>query len=194
VSNVGRQLPGSGEAVFIDGIQTDAAINHGNSGGALCTADGTIIGISSSIATTTNANIGTGFAIPVNRVKQVVDDILKFGYAKNGQMGVRVLQQQGILGIAEARAELKSRTNSSTEPPSYGAVILNVQPGSAATKSGLRDLDVVTEINGKKIEDVVDFQKILSPLRPGAKVDCKFWSAGQPKSASMTLEDTGKAS
>lgn len=193
VSNVGRQLPGSGEAVFIDGIQTDAAINHGNSGGALCTADGSLVGISSSIATTTNANIGIGFAIPVNRMKQVVEDIVKFGYAKYGQMGVSVLQRPGILGVPEARAELKRLTNASSEPPSAGTVVRDVQGGSPAAGAGLKDYDVIVEINGKKVDDVEDFQKILSPLRPGAEVVCKVWSTGQYKTLKLSLADAGKA-
>ena len=194
VSNIGRQLPGTGNAVFIDGIQTDAAINHGNSGGALCTADGALVGISSSIATTTNANIGIGFAIPVNRMQQVVDDIVKFGYAKYGQMGVSILPRPGVLGVPEARAELKRLTNSPSEPPSAGAVVRDVQAGSVAAIAGMKDFDVITEINGKKIEDVEDFQKILSPLRPGAVVDCKVWSAGQMKTVKVSLSDAGRAS
>ena len=193
VSNVGRQLPGTGDAVFIDGIQTDAAINHGNSGGALCTADGSLVGISSSIATTTNANIGIGFAIPVNRMKQVVDDIVKFGYAKYGQMGVSVLPRQNILGVPEARAELKRRTNANSEPPSTGAVVLDVQIGSPAATAGLKDLDVITEINGKKISDFEDFRKVLSPLRPGDQIECKLWSAGQSKVVKLSLADAGRA-
>ncbi len=192
VSNVGRQLPGSSDAVFIDGIQTDAAINPGNSGGALCDADGELVGINSSIATTTRANIGIGFAIPVNRMRQVVDDIIKYGYAKYGDMGIQVLPREGVLRIQEARNELRQRTNASSEPPSQGAVVLAVQPGSPASQAGVHDLDVVTEINGKKIGDFEDYQKIMSPLRPGASVTVKLWSAGKPKTVSLTLADAGK--
>lgn len=194
VSNVGRQLPGSSDAVFIDGIQTDAAINPGNSGGPLCDADGELVGINSSIASTTRANIGIGFAIPVNRMRQVVDDIIKYGYAKYGQLGVQILQRPGILGVADARAELRQRTNSSSEPPAEGAVILDVQPGSPGAAAGIKDLDVVIEIDGKKIADVEDFEKVMSPLRPGTKVSLKLWSAGQVKSVNVELADAGKAS
>lgn len=194
VSSIGRQLPGSSDAVFIDGIQTDAAINHGNSGGALCTSDGALVGISSSIATTTNANIGIGFAIPSNRMKQVVDDIIEFGYAKYGQAGVSVWKRQAGLTVPEARDELKKRTNSATEPPTQGAVVLEIDPASPASKAGLKELDVLLEINGKKIADSVDYLKVISPLRPGTKVSCKVWSGGKTKDVSFELADAGKAS
>jgi S1-C subfamily serine protease len=194
VSNVGRQLPGSGDAVFIDGIQTDAAINHGNSGGALCTSDGSLVGINSSIASTTNANIGIGFAIPSKRMKQVVDDIIKFGYAKYGQLGVQVWKRPDGLSFAEAREELKSRTSSPGEPPSQGCVVLDVSSGSPAETAGLKPLDVITEINNQKIVDFVDFQKILSPMGPSAEVNIKVWSAGKVKSIKAVLTDVGKAS
>ncbi|MBS1723962.1 MAG: trypsin-like peptidase domain-containing protein [Armatimonadetes bacterium] len=193
VSNVGRQLPGSSEAVFIDGIQTDAAINPGNSGGALCDVEGRLVGINSSIATTTRANIGIGFAIPVNRMRQVVDDIVKFGYARYGQMGVQVLRRPGILGVAEARQELQNRTNSPSEPPKEGAVVLQVSSGSVAAQAGIHSLDVITEINGKKVRDVEDFQEIMSPLKPGTVLDVKYWSVGKAKEAKVTLGDVGKA-
>ncbi|MBS1713602.1 MAG: trypsin-like peptidase domain-containing protein [Armatimonadetes bacterium] len=194
VSNVGRQLPGSGDAVFIDGIQTDAAINPGNSGGALCTADGQLVGINSSIATTTRANIGIGFAIPSNRMRQVVDDIVKFGYAKYGRIGIQLIRRQGVLGVPDAREELKQRTNASSEPPSEGAVVVDVEADSPAGTAGVHELDVVTEVNGKPVKDIEDFQKVVSPLRPGAEVALKLWSAGQVKSVKFTLSDVGKAS
>lgn len=192
VSNVNRQLPGTGDAVFIDGIQTDAAINHGNSGGALCNADGELVGICSSIATTTNANIGIGFAIPANRMKQVVDDIIKFGYAKYGQSGIQVWNTAGGLGIAEAREEIKRRTSSPVEPPKEGAVVVEIEPNSVAAQAGVHTLDVVTEVNGNKVADFEDFRKFLSPLRPGTQVELKVWSAGKEKLVKLTLTDAGK--
>ncbi len=194
VSNVGRPLPSGGDAVFIDGIQTDAAINPGNSGGALCDQDGQLVGINSSIASTTRANIGIGFAIPVRRMKQVVDDIIKFGYAKYGNLGVQMLRRKGILGLAEAREELKRRTASITDPPSEGAVIVAVQGGSVAASAGIKELDVVESINGKPVVDIEDFQKIMSPLRPGETVKLKLWSAGKSREVTVALADIGKAS
>lgn len=192
VSNLGRQLPGSGDAVFIDGIQTDAAINHGNSGGALCNANGELVGICSSIATTTDANIGIGFAIPVNRMKQVVDDIIKFGYAKYGQTGIRVWDNPGGLNIAGARAEIQRRTQSPAEPPQEGAVIVDVQSGSAAAQAGLHDLDIVTSVNGRKVSDFQDYRKLVSPMKPGEQVEIKVWSAGKERLVKLTLTDAGK--
>lgn len=194
VSNIGRQLPGSSDAVFIDGIQTDAAINPGNSGGALCDTDGQLVGINSSIASTTRANIGIGFAIPVNRMRQVVDDIIKFGYAKYGQLGVTILQRPGVLSVADARAELRRRTNAPSEPPTEGAVIIGVEPGSPGATAGIHDLDIVTEIDGKKVADFEDYEKVMSLLRPGKKVSLKVWAAGTVKTLNVELADAGKAS
>ena len=87
VSSLGRTL-GLENSLLIDGIQTDAAINPGNSGGALTDAAGQLVGINSAIASGNGGSVGIGFAIPVNTVRRVVDQILKFGYAKYGDLGI----------------------------------------------------------------------------------------------------------
>jgi S1-C subfamily serine protease len=189
VSNVGRQLPGGGNSIFIDGIQTDAAINMGNSGGALTNARGELVGINTAIASIGGGSIGIGFAIPVNRMRQVVEDILKNGYARYGSLGVEILRRPGVLTVPDAREELRRRTGAKSDPPDKGVVVMNVAQDSAAFRAGIRPLDVITEMSGKSLTDIEDFSKQMSPRRPGDRVQLKVWSAGTVKSLSVALDE-----
>jgi S1-C subfamily serine protease len=189
VSNVGRQLPGGGNSIFIDGIQTDAAINMGNSGGALTNARGELVGINTAIASIGGGSIGIGFAIPVNRMRQVVEDILNAGYARYGSLGVEILRRPGVLSVPEAREELRRRTGATGEPPSRGVVVVSVTPGSAAGKAGIRPLDVILEMSGKALTDIEDFLKHMSPRRPGDRVTLKVWSSGTVRTVSVSLDE-----
>ncbi|MCW5937167.1 MAG: trypsin-like peptidase domain-containing protein [Fimbriimonadaceae bacterium] len=189
VSSIGRQLPSQTNSVFIDGIQTDAAINQGNSGGALVNSAGQLVGINSSIASINGGNVGIGFAIPVNRMKTVVEDILKFGYAKYGILGVSLSPRSQLLAMADARAELRQYANASTDPPDHGVVVLDVQQGLPAAQAGIGRWDVITSINGKEVKEPTDFFAAVSPLRPGAKVTVKVWQSGAVKDVSLTLAE-----
>lgn len=193
VSNIGRPLPSDGTTLFIDGIQTDAAINMGNSGGALCDAQGNLVGINTAIASIGGGNIGLGFAIPVNRMRQVVDDIVKFGYAKYGQLGVSLFNRDGALAMPDARAELKRLVNTDAEPPSEGVLIRRVAAGSVAAKVGIKPWDVVIGVDGKTVRELADFQAVMSPKRPGDTVSLTVWSAGQKRTVQATLTDSGRS-
>ena len=142
VSALGRKTPsGSGVAGFTEYIQTDAAINQGNSGGALVDIDGKVIGINTWIASPSGGNIGLGFTIPINNAKKAIDDLITKGKVEYGWLGVNI----GEL-TPEARKELKVGE-------AAGAFIHNVYKGSPADKGGIIPGDYVTGINGLRIED-----------------------------------------
>lgn len=188
VSNTKRPLKTDDYAIFVDGIQTDAAINHGNSGGALCDAQGRLIGINSMIASTDQGSVGIGFAIPVNRVKAVVDEILKFGRARYGRIGIAVRSDSSILGIPQIRARLKSQTGAQTDPPTEGVIVSQVFQGPAA-QAGIQALDIILEINGKPMRQTEDYQVFMADKKPGSELKVKVWSRGQTKTVTLVLAD-----
>jgi S1-C subfamily serine protease len=187
VSSLNRTLEMGGPGLLADAIQTDAAINPGNSGGALANSRGELVGINSAIASETGGNVGLGFAIPVNRVKRVVQDILKFGHVRYGVLGVEFVRRTGILQIDAARSQLKEAVGS--EPPKSGVIVRTVYARSAAEKAGLQDLDVVVEVDGKKMEEYVDLAKALLDKRAGDTVKLRYWSRGAFKTVSLVLQE-----
>lgn len=194
VSSLKRRLPvGNGE--LLNAIQTDAAINPGNSGGALTDASGKLIGINSAIASGTGQSVGIGFAIPVNRVREVFNDIVKFGYAKYADLGVRFTRRyDGFLADPGVRDQLAQITGSDAVPSS-GVIVKadqesqeqSVIPGSGADKAGLKEWDVILSINGQDATDSVTVNRLLTPFKPGQKVQVKYWSKGYIKATTVTL-------
>ncbi len=193
VSSIGRPLQSSDSAIFVDGIQTDAAINQGNSGGALCDSEGRLIGINTMIATTDQGSIGIGFAIPANRVRAVVDDIIKFGRARYGRVGVSVRRDSSILTIPRARQQLMEIVGTTTEPPEEGVLVQQVFDGGPAARAGLKPLDIILSIDGKETKETRDYQVIMANKKPGDQIKLKVWSAGQAKDLTVTLDDAGGA-
>lgn len=191
VSSVNRPLPGNRQAVFIDGIQTDAAINMGNSGGALCNVAGELVGINTAIASIGGGNIGLGFAIPVNRMNQVVRDLIEHGRVRYGTMGVTLYQPYSLIRNPDARAQLMQMKQSTQEPPQDGVIVDEVDPAGVAAKAGIGPLDVITKIDGRKVESMEDFLVVISPKRPGEKVALEFWSNGKLRSVELVLADAG---
>lgn len=192
VSSINRPLPMGDQAVFIDGIQTDAAINMGNSGGALCDATGHLIGINTAIASIGGGNIGLAFAIPVKRMKVVVDDIVKRGRPIYGTLGVKVYQPYSMIRDPRIRNELKELTGSPSDPPQNGVIVDDVEPGGGAAKAGIESLDIITEMDGKPLTSFEDFLIVISPKRPGEKVELTIWSKGKTSKAKATLQEAGQ--
>ena len=188
VSNKGRPLKSDDYAIFVDGIQTDAAINKGNSGGALCDAEGRLVGINTMIASTDQGSIGIGFAIPVNRVKAVVDEIIKYGHARYGRIGIAVRSDSSILGIAQIRERLKQQVGAQTDPPNEGVIVSQVFQGPAAT-AGISPLDVITSINGKSMKATEDYQVFMADKKPGEELKITVWSRGETKTITLKLAD-----
>jgi len=144
---------------YEDFIQTDASINPGNSGGALVNLRGELVGINSAILSRSGGNIGIGFAIPVNMVKGVMDQLIKYGQVKRGVLGVN------IYNVTPDIAKEFGLTESS------GALVAGVAPGSAADRAGVKTGDIITSINGVAMRDAGELRNTIGMLRVGDKVD-----------------------
>lgn len=188
ISTKARTLPTEG-ALLVDAIQTDASINQGNSGGALCTYGGELIGINTAIASVDGGSIGLGFAIPINRVRKVVAELLKYGRMRYGSMGIRVDRRDGLLGNPDAREELQLRTNSTEKAPEQGLLIQVVDPAGPAAKAGLKQLDVILEVDGRKMTSNLDLEKVMLEKKPGDKAKVKAWVSGKTKDVELTLTE-----
>lgn len=157
ISAKGRQT-GLAADSFEDFIQTDAAINRGNSGGALVNTQGELIGINSQIYSPTGGNVGIGFAIPSNMAKSVMDQLRKSGKVRRGQLGIRVQKidedMAAGLGLSDAR----------------GLIVSEVVAGSAADRAGLRRNDVVLALNGEAVSDPNTFRNRIASTAPDMEV------------------------
>ena len=156
-------------------IQTDASINPGNSGGALVNLRGELIGINTAIIGR-SGNVGIGFAIPVNMVKDLVNQLVEFGEVKRGQLGVYI--QDLTSDLAEA-LDLGDRS---------GALITEVIPGTAAAQAGLQSGDLITEVNGKKIKGAASLRNTVGLLRVGSKLKIQYVRDGKEKSLSTKIK------
>jgi S1-C subfamily serine protease len=184
ISSLKRNLP-VGVQGLVDGIQTDAAINPGNSGGALCDSQGRLIGINTAIASNTGTSVGIGFAVPIDRVNRVVQDIVKFGYAKYAGLGVSYNPRWvGLLADPYFRSQV-GEYHETESVPDHGIELDTV---SGALKSaGAKRYDILLEIEGEKIESTFDMNKALLTRKPGDKVKVKFWSKGKTQEAQVAL-------
>lgn len=163
-------------------IQTDAVINKGNSGGALVNAKGELIGINSNIMSPSGYYAGYGFAVPVNIVKKIADDFVKFGEVKRGLVGVtfRALDAEYAkeLGIKDV----------------VGLYVNDVISGGGADKAGIKQGDIITKIDGKTIYTSSDLQERVYILRPGDKVKLTYKRDGRERETTVTLQEEVKSS
>jgi serine protease Do len=150
-------------------IQTDAAINPGNSGGPLVNAYGQVIGIDTFIISGSGSFAGAGFAIPSQIVQTSVDEIIKNGKVQHGYLGI---------GINSVTPENSSFFNL---PDAQGAIISQVTQGSPASNAGLKNGDVLRELNGKKIDNASTFQVAVSEMAPGTEIDLNILRDGKPE-------------
>jgi serine protease Do len=173
ISAKGRQTS-RGDS-YQDFLQTDAAINHGNSGGALVNAGGQLIGIPSQILTPTDGNIGLGFAIPSNMAKHVMDQLIATGTVRRAKLGVTV---QGITPDLATSLGLSS---------TRGALVSGVEEGSPAAKAGLRQGDVITSYNGRNVEDSNQLRNSVASTKPGASVSLQVLRNGRTETLQATV-------
>jgi Do/DeqQ family serine protease len=153
---------------YEDFIQTDASINPGNSGGALVNLRGELIGINTAILSRSGGNIGIGFAIPVNMARSVMDQLIKYGSVKRGQLGVSIYTVTPdiahSLGLESA----------------VGALVSQVVAGSSADKAGVRTGDVITSVNGQPVKSNSELRNAIGLLRIGDPVDIGLVRDGKP--------------
>jgi serine protease Do len=172
VSAKGRS--GFGLATLENFIQTDAAINFGNSGGPLINLDGEVVGINAAIVGA-SGNIGIGFAIPINMAKHIYEQLKTGGKIERGFLGV------GTQDMDAAKAEAFGLKNSK------GVLIPDVVEGSAAEKAGIRHNDVILELDDKPVESANDLQNRIAMLKPGTKIEILIWRDGKRKTVTVKL-------
>ena len=160
---------------FENFIQTDAAINSGNSGGALVNLNGELIGINTAILGPNGGNVGIGFAIPSNMMKNLTEQILEFGEVKRGMLGV-----QG----GEITSELADALGYES---SKGAFVSQVIEGSAADNAGLKAGDVITTLNGKKIDTFSELRAKVATLGAGKEITLGVMRDGKSETFKVTL-------
>jgi len=160
-------------------IQTDAAINAGNSGGPLLDVDGKVVGINTAIVSRSGGSEGLGLAIPINQARKVADALRKGGKVRRGFLGLKGVD---LGGVSSPDTGAYVGTGDRT-----GALIIEVQPGTPAEKAGLRVKDAIVEINGEKIVTYEEFRHKIGGMAPGDTAKLKIMRDGKEKSINVTL-------
>jgi serine protease Do len=171
VSAVGRSLPGEAYVPF---IQTDVAVNPGNSGGPLLTLGGEVIGINSMIYSGTGGYMGVSFAIPIEIALDVSKQLQATGKVTRGRIGVT------------AQPLTRELARSFGLEETQGALIASVDPGGPAAKAGVKAGDVVTKFNGKDIADTNDLPRLVAAAKPGEKATITVWRDGKEERLEVT--------
>lgn len=177
VSAKGRSMPDykSGEVKIESFIQTDAAVNPGNSGGALVNKQGELVGVNTAIISQTGSYAGYSFAIPSNMVHKIADDLISFGSVQRVMLGVTV---------AEIDAEFATRLKLSSP---MGVYINEVQRGGAADRAGIRSGDVILSIQDKRINSFANLQEAVSRYSPGDKIEMVIFRDGISSQLDLTF-------
>lgn len=188
VGNLGRDVQLTQTGWLMDAIQTDASINPGNSGGALTNAVGELVGINSAILSPgRGGSVGIGFAIPIDRAKVIINDLIQSGKARYGYMGVELAARPGLLQIPAAREQYRVETG--FDAPKNGVLVVRVSQGSPADDAGIKILDVILSVNGEEIQDRDDFIRLTYGLRPNEQVDMTFFSKGKTIRRTIVLSE-----
>ncbi|HEY6245166.1 MAG TPA: Do family serine endopeptidase [Pyrinomonadaceae bacterium] len=174
ISAKGRQT-GLSNGSFEDFLQTDAPINQGNSGGALVSTNSELIGINSQILSPSGGSIGLGFAVPSNMARTVMEQLVRTGRVRRGQLGITVLKIP-----SEGASKLGV-----TQGP--GVLVYQVQPGSGADRAGLRQGDVITALNGSTVSDPNSFRNLIAGTSPGTEVTLTVRRQGSETQVKATL-------
>jgi serine protease Do len=181
ISATGRPLPDDSGSSYVSFIQTDAAVNPGNSGGPLFNLDGQVIGINSQIYSRTGGYMGMSFAIPIDLALNVKDQLLKNGKVSRSRIGVAVQEIGQQLALSFGL----------TTP--HGALISAVEPQSPGERAGLKPGDVITSVNGRNIDHSSDLPAVISQLPPGSEAHLGIWhdkKAADVVVKTVLLEDT----
>jgi Do/DeqQ family serine protease len=164
-------------------IQTDAAINQGNSGGALVNTNGALIGINAMIYSQTGSNIGYGFAIPTTIMNKVVDDIKKYGTVQRAMIGI---QGSDVNAYVDQEKEKGNEVDLGTMEGIYIAKVID---DGAAADAGLKEGDVITHIDGQKVSKFGELQNIIAQKRPGDKITLNYLRNKKKHTATLTLKN-----
>jgi serine protease Do len=172
VSAKGRSLPGDGYVPF---IQTDAAVNPGNSGGPLFDAEGNVVGINAQIYTNSGGYQGVSFAIPINVAVRIKDQIVKTGTVAHARLGVEIQTLD------------QSLANSFKLPAPGGALVAKVEPDSAAARAGIKAGDVILKYNGQTLVDAGQLSAQVGQSMPGDRATLEVWRDGKTSTLTATI-------
>lgn len=174
VSAMGRALP---DETYVPFIQTDAALNPGNSGGPLFNMKGEVVGINSQIYSRTGGFMGISFAIPIDVAMDVSKQLLAKGKVTRGRLGV---------AVQELTRELAKSFNLKD---GRGALVIAVEKGGPADKAGVEPGDVIVRYGGKGIERATDLPRLVAGTKPGASVKVEVWHKGETKDSTVVVEE-----
>ncbi len=158
-------------------IQTDAAMNPGNSGGALVNTNGELIGLTTAIYSPTGAYAGNSFAIPTSIVKKVYDDLKQYGEVQRGLMGVNITDVTSEIAMEEKLDEVK------------GVYLAGIVDGGAAKVAGLQEKDVIIAVNGEPVGTTSDLQEKVNRFRPGDKIEVTYIRKGKQDKKTVVLRN-----
>jgi serine protease Do len=177
ISAKGRVTDNGDNSIYENFLQTDAPINRGNSGGALVTTTGELVGINSQIVSPSGGSIGIGFAIPSNMAENVMSQLVATGHVRRGMLGVLA---QGLTSDMAKSLGLSSV---------HGAIVAEVTPDSPASRAGVRQGDVILKVNGQAISDSNDLRNRISSMAPGSRVDLDIQRDNQSETLTTTLSE-----
>jgi putative serine protease PepD len=163
VSGLGRDIEAPNGFTIDGAVQTDAALNHGNSGGPLLDLDGRVVGMNAQIASDSGANSGIGYAIPVETVRSIAQQLIASGKVEHAYLGVSI------------------------EDTDEGARIAEVRPGGPAAEAGLREGDIVTEADGKTVESADELRLAVEAHKPGDSFELTVERDGDAKTVTVEL-------
>lgn len=176
-----RDRSGQASGAVESYIQTDAAVNQGNSGGALINTEGKLIGINSAIASPTGYYSGYSYAIPVNIAKKVVDDIIKFGTVQRGYLGVQYAPASDMSSAEKKRRGIPENA--------YGIYVQDVPTEGAAYAAGIRKGDIIKAINGREVSSGSEMQEQISNYKPGDKIMVTYTRNDKDVTTTATLKN-----
>ncbi|MFC7513679.1 Do family serine endopeptidase [Herbaspirillum sp. GCM10030257] len=174
VSAKGRMLPNGSYVPF---IQTDVAVNPGNSGGPLFSTRGEVVGINSQIYSQTGGYMGISFAIPIDIAIGISDQLRATGRVSRGRIGVQLQELTYDIATSLGLKEAK------------GALVAAVQNGGPADRAGIRPGDVITSLNGQPVQTTADLARLIGGTKPGSTVNAEVWSRGATKTATVKVDE-----
>jgi S1-C subfamily serine protease len=178
VSALHRQMTAPNDFTITDSIQTDAAINHGNSGGPLLDATGRVVGVNAQIESESGGNDGIGFAIPSNTVRSIVSQLLESGSVEHAYLGIQMLATSDGIAITEVRSATPAE-----DAGLHAATGTTTVDGEEVPTGG----DIIVAVDGKPISTSAELQSTIDSKRPGDKVSLTVIRDGKRRAVEVTL-------